>query len=204
MADQDTYKRSIEDFRHALQGGGVRPTMFQVELTFPPAVVEDQKDIEEDGVFLIKAAQLPGSIIGEIPVPFRGRKLKVAGDRSFENWSVTVTNDVTFRLRKAFEEWSEFIQNHNYALGTTTLDSFYASAIVRQLDRDASQLRSYRFEGIWPLSVGSIGLDFDTNDTVEEYDVEFAVQYWSAIEVGDPQTSNTAVDSTQDKNKINS
>jgi len=195
-------KRSIEDFKAILQGGGVRPTMFQVEMTFPSTVVEDSTQATEEGIFLIQAARLPASTMGNIEVPFRGRKLKVSGDRSFENWNITVTNDVTFRIRKAFEEWAERIQNHNFAIGSNTLTDYFGSAIVRQLDRDGQQLRAYRFEGIWPTQVGEIGLDFDTTDTVETYDVEMCIQYWSAIEVGDPYTSATAVDASADLNAV--
>ena len=197
-------QRSIEDFKAVLQGGGVRPTMFEVELTFPDSVVSDPTLTTTEGTFLIKASQLPPSNVGQIQVPFRGRKLKVSGDRSFDDWTVNVINDVSFGLRKAFEEWSERIQNHNYALGSTTLNDYFASAIVRQLDRDGTQLRAYRFEGIWPVTVAEIGLDFDTNDTFEDYDVTFAVQYWSAIDSGDPFTSSVARNASANLNAISS
>ena len=197
-------QRSIEDFKAVLQGGGVRPTMFEVELTFPDTVVSDPNLATNEGIFLIKAAQLPPSNVGLIEVPFRGRKLKVSGDRTFEDWAVTVTNDVSFGLRKAFEEWSERIQNHNYALGSNNLNDYFASAIVRQLDRDGQQLRAYRFEGIWPQTVDAIDLDFDSTDTVEEYGVTFAVQYWSAIDSGDPVTSAVARDPSANLNQISS
>ena len=158
-------QRSIEDFKAVLQGGGVRPTMFEVELTFPDSVAPDLGDVTRDGTFLIKAAGLPSSNVGQIAVPFRGRKLKVSGDRVFDDWNVTVINDVSFGLRTAMEKWSEKIQNHNYALGATELSSYFGSAIVRQLDRDGSQLRAYNFEGIWPQQVAEIGLDFANRPT---------------------------------------
>ena len=198
------YPRSIEEFKAVLQGGGVRPTMFQVELRFPDAVTIDPTQTTNEGTFLIKSSQLPASNIGQIPVPFRGRQLKVSGDRTFDDWAVQVTNDVSFNLRKAFEKWAELIQNHNYALGANTLEDYYATAIVRQLDREGSQLRSYKFEGIWPSSVDAIELAFDSTDTVEEYGVTFAVQYWAAIQDGDPGTSGTPVNVASDKNAINS
>lgn len=184
-----TYARSIEDFKARLSGGGARPTMFQVEMTFPGDVVEDSRQVTEDGIFLIKSSQLPGSNIGEVQVPFRGRQLKVSGDRTFDDWSVTVINDVSFRLRMAFEEWSEKIQNFNFTTGANSLDQYFASAIVRQFDRDGTQLRAYRFDGIWPKVVAPIQLDFDSRDSVEEYEVQFAVQYFSSIDAGDPRTS---------------
>ena len=197
-------QRSIEDFKAVLQGGGVRPTMFEVELALPDSVTSDESAVIRDGEFLIKAAGLPASEVAQIEVPFRGRKLKVSGDRAFQDWNVTIINDVSFRLRNAMEKWSELIQNHNYALGSTRLRDYYASAIVRQLDRDGSVLRSYRFEGIWPSSVGGIGLDFEANNSVEEYDVAFAVQYWSASADEDPYTSSVPRSVTGNYNAISS
>ncbi|WNL51059.1 tail tube protein [Synechococcus phage S-CREM2] len=187
-------QRSIEDFKAILQGGGVRPTMFQVELTFPTGVSRNNNRLTNDGTFLIKATALPASTIGVIDVPFRGRKLKVSGDREFADWNVNILNDVSFGLREGLEEWSERIQNHNYALGAPELNDYYASAIVRQLDRDGRQLRAYSFEGIWPREIEAINLDFEANNAVEDYGVTFAVQYWSATRNGDPRTSNNPVD----------
>ena len=197
-------QRSIEDFKAVLQGGGVRPTMFQVEMAFPDAVVVDPTQSDNEGTYLIKAAQLPSSNVGIINVPFRGRQLKVSGDRAFDDWTVTITNDVSFGLRKGFEKWSEVIQNMNFALGANELNDYFATATVRQLDRDGNQLRAYKFEGIWPSSVGAIDLSFDSTDQVEEFDVTFNVQYWSAIQDGDPISTGVPINPTADKNAINS
>jgi len=188
--------KSIEEFKAVMQGGGVRPTMFQVEMKFPSDVVPDPNLALNEGIFLIKAASLPASSIGRGEIPFRGRKLKVSGDRVFEDWSVTVINETSFGIRKAFEEWSEKIQGYNYACGATELDSYFGSAIVRQLDRDGSQLRAYQFNGIWPMTVDAIELDFESVDTVENYGVTFAVQYFSAIDQGDPFVSAVPTSST--------
>ena len=135
-------KRSIEDFKAVLQGGGVRPTMFQVELEFPNAVSGDSGNSTRDAQFLIKASGLPSSNVGQIAIPFRGRQLKVSGDRVFEDWSVTIVNDVSFGIRNTLEAWSERIQNHNYVVGATNLSDYFSSALVRQLDRDGEQLRA--------------------------------------------------------------
>lgn len=198
------FQKSITDFKSVLQGGGVRPTMFQVELTFPSTVTADNNQATNQGQFLIKASQIPVAQIGEIQVPFRGRKLKVSGDRSYPEWNVQVINDNTQTLRKAFEKWSERIQNMNYALGSNTLDDYYTNAIVRQLDRQGNQLRAYRFEGIWPLTVGEVALDFESTDTIEMYDVSFAYQFWNAIEDGDPYTSPVPRDTQGALNSITS
>ena len=196
------FQKSIEDFKAVLQGGGVRPTMFQVELTFPDTVVPDPTLAEQESTFLVKAAALPASNVGTIAVPFRGRQLKVSGDRVFDPWNTTVINDVSFGLRKAFEEWSERIQNMNYVLGSNTLNDYFATATVRQLDRDGNQLRAYSFRGVWPSTVGEIALDFDSTDQVETYDVAFNVQYWSASDDGDPYTSPVARNASANLNAI--
>ena len=196
------FQKSIEDFKAVLQGGGVRPTMFQVEITFPDTVVPDPTLAEQESTFLVKAAALPASNVGTIEVPFRGRKLKVSGDRTFDPWNTTVINDVSFGLRKAFEEWSERIQNMNYVLGSNTLNDYFATATVRQLDRDGNQLRAYAFRGVWPSTVGEIALDFDSTDQVETYDVAFNVQYWSASDDGDPYTSPVARNASANLNAV--
>ena len=198
------FQKSIQDFKSVLQGGGVRPSMFQVELTFPPGTSAENNQATNEGTFLIKSAQLPQSNVKNIGVPFRGRLLKVTGDRDYADWNVSVLNDTTFGLRKPFEKWSEICQNMNYVLGANTLNEYFSNAIVRQLDRDGNQLRAYRFEGIWPTEVGAIDLSFDTNDNVEEFAVNFVVQYWSAIEDGDPFTSAVPRDPSSALNSITS
>ena len=171
----------IDQFKAQLAGGGVRPTMFQVELTFPEGTMSEAEDLTvSKGIFLIKAASLPPSNVGTIEVPFRGRKLKVSGDRTFDPWEITVVNDVNFSLRTVFEKWSEIIQNHRCANGAARLDRYFATALVRQLDRDGKKLRSYQMNGVWPSNIAEIGLDFDSTDTIEEYGVTFNVQWWTA------------------------
>ena len=173
-------RKSIENFKSALANGGVRPTMFSVEITFPQIVVNNQAELSEKALFLVKAATLPGSQIGIIDVPFRGRKLKVSGDRNFADWQTTIVNDTDFQLRKAMEKWAETIQNMNFAIGENELENYFGTAEVRQLDRQGKQLRVYEFNGIWPNNIAEIPLSFETQDTIEEYDVAFCVQYWHA------------------------
>ena len=156
------FQKSIQDFKSILQGGGVRPTMFQVEMVFPSTVTTDTNLVTQEGTFLIKAAQLPPATVNSIiRFPSEGATLRSLETASLHDWTVTVTNDVSFRLRNAFEKWSETCQNMNYVLGANTLNEYYSNAIVRQLDRDGQQLRAYRFEGIWPTEVDAIDLDFE-------------------------------------------
>lgn len=211
-------RKSIEDFKSNLANGGVRPTMFEVQIAFPDIVrgsfsqitqttvnadeISQQSDdgnprpsgpeLTEKSTFMVKAASMPGSQIGMIEVPFRGRRLKVSGDRTFQDWQTTVFNDSDYRLRDAIEKWSEIIQYHNFALGHNQLtdgvteplagetQGYMGSGFVRQLDRQGRQLKIYKLAGIWPITIDEIQLGFDQFDTIEEYGVTWAVQYWHA------------------------
>jgi len=166
----------VDDFKSKLTGGGARPNLFQVDMGFPAGVNGNT----EIGAFLIKAAQLPASIIAPITVPFRGRQLQIAGDRTFEPWTVTIMNDTSFDLRNSFEEWMNLINNHQANTGAVDPSAYYADAAVHQLDKDGSKIKSYNFVGIWPTNVSAIDVSFDTENTIEEFTVELQVQYWTA------------------------
>ena len=180
-----------------------RPNLFQVQLYFPGDIgtTPDTGDSSVSGnadassgesaaagtlqanglaTMLVKAANIPASTVGVIDVPFRGRTLKIAGDRSFEPWTVTVMNDKNFQLRSMFEVWSTKIQalQQNYQSYENIAD-YQATAAVYQLNRQQQVVRAYKFEGIWPSNISAIDLAWDSNDTVEEYTVEFQVQYWT-------------------------
>ena len=179
--------KTISDFKSRLLGGGARPNLFEVELTGLPASVALPWQAERFG-FLCKAAHMPAQTIANIDVPFRGRIFKVAGDRTIENWSITVINDEDFLFRNAFEEWTQQIANLDDNMGSTNPASYMVNAKVYQLGRGSTQasqnnggdsnvvLKEYEFIDIFPVSVGSIDLSYDSTDTIEEYTVEFAVQ----------------------------
>ena len=179
--------KTISDFKSRLLGGGARPNLFEVELTGLPTSVALPWQAERFG-FLCKAAQMPAQTIANIDVPFRGRIFKVAGDRTIENWSITIINDEDFLFRNAFEEWTQQIANLDDNMGSTNPASYMVNAKVYQLGRGSTQasqnnggdsnvvLKEYEFIDIFPVSVGSIDLSYDSTDTIEEYTVEFAVQ----------------------------
>ena len=179
--------KTISEFKSRLLGGGARPNLFEVELTGLPTSVALPWQAERFG-FLCKAAQMPAQTIANIDVPFRGRIFKVAGDRTIENWSITIINDEDFLFRNAFEEWTQQIANLDDNMGSTNPASYMVNAKVYQLGRGSTQasqnnggstnvvLKEYEFIDIFPVSVGSIDLSYDSTDTIEEYTVEFAVQ----------------------------
>ena len=172
--------RTITDFKSKMAGGGARPNLFEVELVFPdPIAIEN--DVKEKSRFLVKAAQLPASNITPIEVNFRGRILKIAGDRTFDTWTVTVINDVDFAIRSAFEKWMNFINKMEDATGAQDPAEYQPDAYVHQLDRDGSTLRTYKFHDVFPTNISAVDLSYETVDSVEEFTVEFQVQWWEAI-----------------------
>ena len=172
--------RKISDFKSSLSGGGARPNLFEVELAFPDAVAI-ANDVLQKARFLVKAAALPASTISPVDVPFRGRILKVAGDRTFETWTVTVINDTDFAIRSAFEKWMNAINKLDDASGITDPEQYQKDAMVHQLDRDGSVLRSYKFWDIYPTNISTIDLSYETTDTIEEFTVEMQVHWWEAF-----------------------
>jgi len=172
--------KDIISFRNSVREVA-RPNQFQVELDFPTGLAPaSPSKLAEFGTFLVKGANLPASTVGTVEVPYRGRVLKIAGDRTFEPWTVTVINDEGFKLRNAFEEWSDKISELAENRSTFANATLYqTSAVVRQLSRKGGDIKSYKFEGIYPVNISAIDLAWDSNDTAEEYTVEFAVQYWA-------------------------
>ena len=172
--------RTITDFKSKMAGGGARPNLFEVELVFPdPIAIEN--DVKEKSRFLVKAAQLPASNITPIEVNFRGRILKIAGDRTFDTWTVTIINDVDFAIRSAMEKWMNFINKMEDATGAQDPALYQPDAYVHQLDRDGSTLRTYKFHDVFPTNISAIDLSYETVDSVEEFTTEFQVQWWEAI-----------------------
>ena len=184
--------RSITNFRDRLVGGGARPNFFEVNITLP-ASVSKFADVDTDMRFMIKAAEIPAANIGNIPVPFRGRVLPVAGDRTFDPWTVTIINDASFDIRRVMEEWSNLINDLEFDVGDINPADYQKSAQVFQLSRQSQgtgstgnegniiqTLRTYNFEGIYPNAVSSIPLDYGATDQIEEFQVTFNYLFWTA------------------------
>ena len=173
-------QRNITEFRSRLSGGGARSNLFEVEIGFPEGLGVDENLVTDKVPFLVKAAEIPASNLGNIPVPYRGRVLPVAGDRTFDPWTVTIINDTDFLIRDAMEKWSNSINDLQTAQGTIDPAVYQRNAFVKQLSRQGTSpgdpeltLRSYKFEGIYPNTVSSIPLDFGATDQIEEFQVTF-------------------------------
>ena len=166
----------VDDFKSKLRGGGARANLFKVTLNFPSFAGGDV----ELTSFMCKGANLPTSIIAPVAVPFRGRQLQIAGDRTFEPWLVTVFNDTGFEVRNAMERWMNGINSHSQNAGITNPIDYQADLFVEQLDKNGDSIKRYDFRGCFPTNVSAIELAYETNDAIEEFTVEFQIQYWEA------------------------
>ena len=169
---------NINDFKAKLAGGGARPNQFKVTMPFP-GYSQVGGEIEELA-FLCKITQLPAMTVGMVTVPFRGRQIKIAGDRTYADWTITVINDTNFKLRNAFERWSNGINNATDGEGLTNPADYQVDAFVDQLDRNGATIKSYTLRGAYPIDIAQIELDYGINDAIEEFGVTFAYQYFES------------------------
>ena len=186
-------------------GGGTRSNLFECEINFPALALDkastgDSSELSRKTRFLIKAANLPASTLGVIDVPFRGRNLKIAGDRTFDPWTITVINDTDFSIRNAFERWMNLINKNQDAAGKIEPSQYQTEAYIYQLGRANHKntggestniipvLKTYKFYGIFPSSVSAIDVSYDSSDTIEEFTVDLQVQWWDTY-AGDTNTS---------------
>ena len=204
--------RTLEDFKARLIGGAARPNLFECEINFPTFATEttvtggnttdNTRSVSELSRFMIKTANLPASTVGVIDVPFRGRNLKIAGDRTFDVWTITVINDIDFTIRTAFERWMNAINKHDDNTGLINPAQYQRDAIVKQFGRSSVSsansdvtspvltgpgdsipvLKAYKFFGIFQTSVSAIDLSYDSADTIEEFTVDLQVQWWDALD----------------------
>ena len=212
MANQDPIfpsVRTLNDFKSRLTGGGTRPNLFECVINFPDAALPtgtDKNALQEKTRFLVKAANLPASTLSVIDIPFRGRNLKIAGDRTFDPWTITVINDTDFVIRNAFERWMNFINKHEDNSGQTDPVEYQTTMTVHQLGRaivgkdmtstnKIPYLKTYEFYGTFPTSISAIDLSYDSTDTIEEFTVDLQVQWWDAIGYKDGQSQGSILGS---------
>ena len=167
----------IDNLKGKLQGGGARANLFKTTFTGP--FVDTVADISSH---LCKAAQLPGSTVGVVPIAYRGQVLKVAGDRTYENWTVTFINDEGFDIRDAFERWMNVINQHVEGEGSINPEDYQATMQVDQLSRNGGDpAKTVVINGAFPVAISAIDLSYETTDAIEEFTVEFAYQYWTSV-----------------------
>jgi hypothetical protein len=186
---------NVNQFRNAMKRDGARPNLFDVTIAS-----ESLRGIRQDGMkdfqFFCKSAQLPGSTIGSVTVPYFGRELKFAGNRTFADWTVTIINDENFLIRNFFERWLNAINSHaGNSRQLLTPQSYVCDAVVQQYGKDGSVPAFYQFVGMFPTDISAIDLDWGSNDAIEEFTVNFTYQYWvnrNTIDTGQTAPNATA------------
>lgn len=174
---------NVSEFRSQMVGDGARPNLFAVTLVFPTNVVNGA-NAGQKVTFMAKAAQLPGSTVGTVPLYYFGRELKFPGNRTFPDWTITVINDEDFTIRNSVENWLNLINSHagNVRDKSAAGSSNYSiDAVVTQYGKTGEVLKTYKFVGLFPQDLAPIDLDWGSNDSIEEYAITFAYQWWESL-----------------------
>lgn len=181
---------NLDSFRRELADGGARPSLFDMQIEWPSSVASGA-NLGPTSRFFVRVATIPAATVGTIQVPYQGRKLKYAGDRSYDAMTVTIINDEGFRIRRALEAWSNQIAGLGAQLNASLLGQpllsggFTTDLTLRQYARAGFVSREYKIKGAWPQAIGTIALDWDTTDAIETYDVTFEYQWFETS----PQTA---------------
>jgi hypothetical protein len=176
---------SVNEFRAQMQGDGARPNLFEVSMPFPSFSAPGNADTKL--TFMCKSAGLPGSTVGVVPVQYFGRELKFVGNRSFADWTITIINDEDFGIRNAFERWMNGINSHNLNIRNPLAIApagYSVDGDVKQFGKAGNTLKRYRFVGLFPTDLSQIDVDWGSNDTIEEFSVTLAYQWWDSVESG--------------------
>lgn len=171
----------VDQFKAKLAGGGARPNLFKITLAYPRIMTGDV----ELTSFMCNAGQLPASDMASVTVPYRGRMLYVAGDRSFQPWSVNVINDTNFEVRRSMETWMNSMNAHQSNTGVTSPLDYQTDLTIEQLDKNESTLYTYKFRGCFPTNITEIQMAYGSNDVIEEFGVTFQIQYWESFTGGE-------------------
>lgn len=169
-----TSRFNTDSFKSALTGGGARANQFMVQLTFPSFAMDGRAVSASQ--FLVTAAELPGQSVGKTGTMYRGREIKLAGDRQFNDWTITVINDAAMDIRRSLERWMNGINGLVDNSGYLSPFEYQVDLTVTQLDRNNNELKSYILYDCMPIDLGAIQLSFDSNDRIEEYNVTFTIQ----------------------------
>ena len=176
---------NIQEFRSQMVMDGARPNLFQCEVPFPTGVPIPAGSAEKL-VFMARAAQLPGSTVNQVSQFYFGRELKFSGNRVFPEWTVTIINDEDFLVRKAFEVWLNGLNSHATNLRNSSFQNastYQVDGHVRQFGKtsnNATGIKNYKFIGLFPIDLAPIEMDWGANDSIEEYAVTFAYQWWES------------------------
>ena len=176
---------NVNEFRSQMIGDGARPNLFEVSMPFP--VFSAPGNAQTKLTYMCKTAQIPGSTINSVPVQYFGRELKFVGNRTFTDWTITIINDEDFVIRNAFERWMAGINSHNLNVRNPAALAplgYSVDGDVTQFGKNGNTLKKYKFIGLFPTDLTPIDVDWGSNDTIEEFTVTLAFQWWEALEYG--------------------
>jgi hypothetical protein len=173
----------VSAFKSKLSGGGARPNQFEVVIRYPTVLGGIAGEM---GRFLITTAELPGQTLGVTPVYYRGRLIKLAGDKEFAPFSCSIINDNNFTIRNALENWMNYIEDRVTKAGEQSPQRYQSIIDIYQLDRNGSTLRQYKLRDAFPVEVGPVQLDFGSNDQLSTFGV--SLQYQSFTFSSNPAT----------------
>ena len=176
---------NVNEFRSQMIGDGARPNLFEVSMPFP--VFSAPGNAQTKLTYMCKTAQIPGSTLGAVPVQYFGRELKFVGNRTFTDWTITIINDEDFVIRNAFERWMAGINSHNLNVRNPAALAplgYSVDGDVTQFGKNGNTLKKYKFIGLFPTDLTPIDVDWGSNDTIEEFTVTLAFQWWEALEYG--------------------
>jgi hypothetical protein len=182
---------NVQQFRAQMTDDGARPNLFQCEIQFPLNVIPDSTAANQKFTFMARAAQLPGTTVNQIPINYMGREIKVSGNRQFTEWTATIINDEDFMLKSAFERWMSGLNSHVGNLRAVPFMSpadYQTTAFITQFAKDGTIVKRYKFVGLFPVDVSPIEMDWGANDTIEEFAVTFAYQWWEADTTDGPSS----------------
>ena len=174
---------NVNEFRSQMVGDGARPNLFEVSMPFPAFALPG--NAQQKLTFMCKTAQLPGSTVNTVPVQYFGRELKFAGNRTFQDWTISVINDEDFTVRNAFERWLNGMNSHSTNIRTpaaSTPNGYTVDAGVTQYGKGGNTLKKYKFIGVFPTDLSPIDVDWGSNDTIEEFTVTLSYQWWESAE----------------------
>lgn len=170
----------VQDFRSQLNQDGARPNLFRCEMVFPLNLASG--GAQTQFTFMARASQLPGDTIGVAPLFWMGREFKQAGNRTFAEWTITIVNDEDYQTRDAFEKWMSKMNSHvgnlrdpAFLKGDT---GYQADGFITAMGKTGPDLKGYKFVGCFPIDLSPMEMDFGANDTIQEYAVTLAYQWW--------------------------
>ena len=177
---------NINTFRSKLNGGS-KANLFRMDIALNDEIDDVDLDAANFSV-LCKSGAIPAFTLGVIEVPFRGRRIKIPGDRTYGDWTATFVNDGNQNIRKTFDNWLKSIVDPDGEenLRSSSEDTYRSTITIEQLKSDGTVARVYDLYDAFPTDVSAIDLSYDTTDAIQEFTVTFQYHYLD-VGVGDDE-----------------